>query len=302
MKIIHTADNHLDYYPREFPKDGETALLHFIEKCREYENAPIIIAGDFYDTAIPTPRAYEWAMQLACLPNRIYILKGNHDNGVECSPIKILQYALKNVMTFTEVSEIIDINGLKVLFHVSGSKVPEEACDIIVSHGRYSQEKTYRNGPYVDSIFNLTKTKYVALGDLHFPADYGIFHYCGAPWRMTFSQEGKSCGFNIIDTNTWETEHIELPSRKFITLHEPVEISSVTDAIVRVYYTAKKFTDEYIAELKRHAKAVRLLYSAEAIINKREFDKTAALKDLFRAFLVDSKHPDMFVFIEKYWA
>lgn len=86
MKLIHISDLHIGRRVRGFSliEDQKHILSQIIEVAKKEDIQGIIIAGDIYDTSIPTAEAVsvfdEFISILHSLKINCYIVSGNHDN------------------------------------------------------------------------------------------------------------------------------------------------------------------------------------------------------------------------------
>ena len=86
MKLIHLSDLHLGKRLNEFSlgEDQEYILNQILKIVEEEQPDAVVIAGDVYDTAIPSVEAVsmfdEFLVRLAGLRKHIFVISGNHDS------------------------------------------------------------------------------------------------------------------------------------------------------------------------------------------------------------------------------
>ncbi|HEX6352372.1 exonuclease SbcCD subunit D [Actinophytocola sp.] len=87
MKILHTADWHVGKVLKNQPRIDEqvTVLGHLVEIANEEDVDLVVVAGDLFETAAPTPAAQGLVMRtLVALRQEgrhVVVLAGNHDNS-----------------------------------------------------------------------------------------------------------------------------------------------------------------------------------------------------------------------------
>lgn len=87
MRLLHTADWHVGKTLKGHSRLDEQreVLREIVAVAREQEVDAVLVAGDLYDTAAPTPAAQQLVVQalmaLAATGARVIVIGGNHDNG-----------------------------------------------------------------------------------------------------------------------------------------------------------------------------------------------------------------------------
>ncbi len=239
MRIIHTADLHLDSKLESNldpvkAKERKRELLNTFERIVEYakENdvSAIIIAGDMFDKARISIKTKEFVMNLISLNSNIDFIyaSGNHD---EDSFIMSLESKPSNLHIFSNSWETInykecDITGIN--YNEASEKylydtlfLNKDRLNIVVMHGPLGSKG---NGINVNQLRG-KGINYLALGHIHkFQKgsidSLGIFVYPGCPEGRGFDEIGPK-GFVLLDIIDHEikTEFIPFAKRE---LHEIV--------------------------------------------------------------------------------
>jgi exonuclease SbcD len=87
MKILHTADWHVGKVLKNQPRiDEQRAVLRDLVRVADEEDVDlVIVAGDLFETAAPSPQAQGLVMQtlmaLRAEGRHVVVLAGNHDNA-----------------------------------------------------------------------------------------------------------------------------------------------------------------------------------------------------------------------------
>ncbi|WP_027346056.1 exonuclease SbcCD subunit D [Hamadaea tsunoensis] len=94
MKILHTSDWHVGKVLKGQSRSDEqlAALFAVIGVAREERPDLIIVAGDLFDTAAPTPEAQKVVYRaLAALRQvaEVIVIAGNHDNGPALDALRV---------------------------------------------------------------------------------------------------------------------------------------------------------------------------------------------------------------------
>lgn len=95
MKVLHTSDWHVGKVLKGQSRADEqtAALLSVIEVAREERPDLVIVAGDLYDTAAPTPEAqkvvYRALSALRQAVPEVIVIAGNHDNGPALDALRL---------------------------------------------------------------------------------------------------------------------------------------------------------------------------------------------------------------------
>ena len=86
MKFLHTADWHVGrtIRGRSRADEHEAALAELVDVARDHDVDAVLVCGDVFDTAAPTPDAerivYRALLELAADDRRVVVIAGNHDS------------------------------------------------------------------------------------------------------------------------------------------------------------------------------------------------------------------------------
>ena len=227
MKIIHTADLHIDSplgtnLTILKQKERKRELLLNLERLIEYANdhivKAIIISGDLFDKARISIKTREYVFNLIIgNPTIDFILiAGNHD---ETSFIDSMEIIPANLKIFdNEFSTIhyqgLDITGInyKEKYDFNKLHLNKDTLNILCMHGDINSE--------ID--INKLKNKgidYLALGHIHKYSkgeidDRGVYAYPGTLEGRGFDEIGEK-GFILLDiTDTINSKFIPFAKRK----------------------------------------------------------------------------------------
>ncbi|MBQ2737604.1 MAG: metallophosphoesterase [Clostridia bacterium] len=239
MRLIHTSDLHLGS-PMTASLGKDAAKIRRQELRETPERLAgeaerlgcegIIIAGDLFDSS--TPSAVEAELFLATVRRHpkiaFFLLRGNHDSGVEYAS----SHLPKNLCIFGdkpteykigEVSVIGSSRTGKSVF--SGLDLDRGRVNILVLHGAVG-------GGGEDSI-SMADARglgidYLALGHYHAYSEYridtrGVCVYSGTPEGRGFD-EAQECGYVLIDTARG-LKHTFVPFAKRRILSIDIDIS-----------------------------------------------------------------------------
>ena len=225
VKILHTADLHLDYgftagtLPYHIIKDRQGELLEAFDKIIEIAKQEkvelLLMSGDFFEQRYIQTSTIRYVNQrLGELDNTyVFILPGNHD------PYHMLPYYKnyswsKNIFIFTDVYEKVCLQDLDVVVHGIGFGYQEESrallegldmnssskINILMLHGSdmtSSPAKKSKYLPFNYSDLVCSGFDYIALGHFHQYKEYEdiygkvIAAYPGSPEPLGFDELGK---------------------------------------------------------------------------------------------------------------
>lgn len=223
MKIIHTADLHLDSkldgFPVEKSRIRREEIVSSFENLVVYANQnkidAIIIAGDMFDTKRVTIKTRERVIGTIKKHQNIDFLyvAGNHDEVNFLSEIDVLP---QNFIIFNEAWKCVsygDINICGINLNSANSKVvydtlklDQSKTNIVVMHGQVAGYNTSEKA----ELISIPKLKekgidYLALGHIHSYSlqkldDRGEYAYSGCLEGRGFDELGEK-GFVLLDCN-----------------------------------------------------------------------------------------------------
>lgn len=279
MKILHTADLHLDSKLRthltgDKAKIRKTELLETFRRMVSYADtnkiSHILIAGDLFDTTLVSKTTQNVVKsEIENHPDiNFYYLKGNHDIDSFLSSYETIPL---NLFLFDDEWKQYYLSDNTVLYGVELSSenaanlyaelvTDVEKINIVMLHG---QDSAYSQKDKAEVIaLNNLKNKgidYLALGHIHSykkEALDGRGYYCypGCPEGRGFDECGE-CGFVVIDIDEdkkeLNTEFIPFAKRKLYKIYVDVSgIESTPEAedLIESKLNALKETESNINE------------------------------------------------------
>lgn len=254
MKIIHTADLHLDSAMTSLPKEKavirKNELIETFKKMVDYASdndvAAILISGDLFDTRIVTRTLQKIVSKVITEHPDVtfFYLKGNHDADSFISGLEVIPENLKlfgNEWVSYKLSESVIITGVEISDENADSIYDSLVLDntglnIVMLHG---EDREYKSKGHVISLGNL-KNKgidYLALGHIHAVKterldSRGMYCYPGCLEGRGFDECGDH-GFMLLDinedSNTINQSFISFAGRKIYELN--VDITGVDSSI-----------------------------------------------------------------------
>ena len=248
MKILHTADWHLDA-----PLQGHSPQLRqelaavpgkILALCKQERCDLVLIAGDVFDRAY-TPYTYQNLYDvLKAMDVPVFITPGNHDFTGPDSPW-IRELWPSNVHIFT-ASGISSVAVPELDLRVYGAGFGGMDCPGLLENFTARQEETYAVGIFhgdptqVNSDYNpITKQQvqdsgldYLALGHIHkadaFTAGKTLCAWPGCPMGTGYDEPGEK-GVYIVDLQeTAALRFVPLDTPRFYDLQcEPDRLGSV---------------------------------------------------------------------------
>ena len=281
MKIIHTADLHLDssmktHLDSQKANERRNELtLNFSRLCDTAEDLgvkAIIIAGDLFDTGSVSKKVANAVLMQINKHSGIhfYYLKGNHDKNSFIGYIKSVGEVPANLFTFTDSWQSYvmnpDTQDKKIVLY--GAEFNENAnelttvfeadlndINIVTLHG---QENEYSGRDRAD-IVNLSSLRdrgidYLALGHVHeFKLkeldSRGVYCYPGCLEGRGFDECGDH-GFVLLDVNEKTGDIIpqfmDFAYRKLHVLE--IDISECTGSSEVIEKIKESFSDHRLSE------------------------------------------------------
>src|SRR4051794_12384409 len=87
MRLLHTSDWHLGrtFHGQSLLADQETVLSALADLAAEHQVDAVLIAGDLYDRAVPSPESVQCATRvlakIRAAGSNIIVISGNHDSA-----------------------------------------------------------------------------------------------------------------------------------------------------------------------------------------------------------------------------
>ena len=248
MKILHTADWHLDA-----PLQGHSEQLRqalgavpgkIFEICKQEHCDVVLIAGDLFDGAY-TPHTYQNLYDvLKAMAVPVFITPGNHDfTGMDSPWTKELWPENVHIFKSAGISSV----GLPELdLRVYGAGFESMDCPALLEGFSANQPEAYAVGIFhgdptqLNSPYNpITKLQvqgsnldYLALGHIHkadsFTAGKTLCAWPGCPMGKGYDEQGEK-GVYIVDLKETATlRFVALDTPRFYDLQtEPANLSSV---------------------------------------------------------------------------
>ncbi len=241
MKIIHTADLHIDsllesnFDPELASRRRKELLLTFgriVEYADHVGVRVILIAGDLFDTAHPSPEAEAYVMsQIADHPQIDFLcLWGNHNQGYTPvnAPLNLKTFSHKNITYFRYDNVVICGSENNGAYHEIALE-PND-INIMALHGQLSDSITDL------SLINLKfyrdkNIDYLALGHYHRQRKEeldgrGVWAYSGTPEGRGFDETGEK-GFMLLDTEGGKLSSVFIPFAKRTVHTVTLDISTL---------------------------------------------------------------------------
>lgn len=241
MKIIHTADLHLDSrletnMDRTKAKNRRKELIAAFENTVDFAlNNGVrlfIIAGDMFDSSKVTENTVTTVASIIEKAEKVdfLVLSGNHDST---NPFKILNTLPKNLRFFSDSWQYyeyddVTVGGINLTEHnvnvvAEGPDFDKSRYNIAVMHGDVASDIRLTN-------LRSKNIDYLALGHLHEHSsgkidERGIYAYSGCLESRGFDECGKK-GFVLLDTDKRSFEFVS--EYNIRTMYEiPVDISGL---------------------------------------------------------------------------
>ena len=242
MKIIHTADVHLDS-PLVGVKDSDMRrheLLVALDNMSQYANnngvSAIIVAGDLFDDNFTTPQTVESVAEIIKTSKATwFVLRGNHGGR---SPYDILQQLCPNVNFFGNDWKAYNLGNVAIVGRELGVNDVEQWNRLALDASRYNV--IVLHGDVDDDSYGFidkralanSGARYVALGHRHAFCEHKFGStracYCGVLESRGFDEQAET-GFVLIDTDTDAIRFVKQAVRSVVT--KWLDLSNVTNDI-----------------------------------------------------------------------
>ena len=259
MKLIHTADIHLDSKLSRHLDDARAAerkneLLSTFQNIVHYAVSnsvdAILIAGDLFDIRNISATARDAVISVILNnPNiTFFYLRGNHDAGAFLDAFKnrIQSDLPENLKLFKETwtsyhftgqdgTEVVitgaEINRDNNTALESSLALNQAECNIVMLHGQETETKE-KNDAEIIPIRNYRNRgiDYLALGHIHQPKiaqldARGTYSYCGCPEGRGFDEIGPR-GFNLLTVKDGTVDVRFVPFAQHIIYDMKVDVSN----------------------------------------------------------------------------
>lgn len=242
MKIIHTADIHLDS-PLSQVKDSASRryeLLQALSNMSEYANnnnvSAIIVAGDLFDSEYATDSTIAGVAQIVNRSKATwFVLQGNHGSS---SPYVKLKKAVPQINLFGDDWSLFNLDKVTICGRELGLNDVAQYDNLVLDQTRYNI--VVLHGDVDDDSYGLVDCKtlakkhanYIALGHRHTFAQYGVNGakacYCGALEARGFDEPDKT-GFVVIDTDKDKAYFVEQYVRRIENI--TLDVTGITSDI-----------------------------------------------------------------------
>ena len=228
MKIVTVADTHISARTHETDRGVFSGI---ISKTLEFAPEYFVIAGDLFDSPVPSSREVLFVMKhLGILTEAkitVILLTGNHDISNVGNALNYLAYRDRILIVEEKPLFLRDQDG-SLLGFVPYSRAPivemkkafDQCCEDFAEipnatfyHGliqnvRVSDTFRFLSGEDVlpSNLISEMATSFFVAGDVHLRQVLKIRNseliwagYVGCPWEHNFSEEGYETGFLVID-------------------------------------------------------------------------------------------------------
>ncbi len=259
MKLIHTADIHLDSKLSRHLDDARAAerkneLLSTFQNIVHYAVSnsvdAILIAGDLFDIRNISATARDAVISVILNnPNiTFFYLRGNHDAGAFLDAFKnrIQSDLPENLKLFKETwtsyhftgqdgTEVVitgaEINRDNNTALESSLALNQAECNIVMLHGQESETKGKNDAEIIPiRSYQNRGIDYLALGHIHQPKiaqldARGTYSYCGCPEGRGFDEIGPR-GFNLLTVKDGTVDVRFVPFAQRIIYDMKVDVSN----------------------------------------------------------------------------
>ncbi len=259
MKLIHTADIHLDSKLSRHLDDARAAerkneLLSTFQNIVHYAVSnsvdAILIAGDLFDIRNISATARDAVISVILNnPNiTFFYLRGNHDAGAFLDAFKnrIQSDLPENLKLFKETwtsyhftgqdgTEVVitgaEINRDNNTALESSLALNQAECNIVMLHGQETETKGKNDAEIIPiRSYQNRGIDYLALGHIHQPKiaqldARGTYSYCGCPEGRGFDEIGPR-GFNLLTVKDGTVDVRFVPFAQRIIYDMKVDVSN----------------------------------------------------------------------------
>ena len=244
MKLIHTADIHLDSPLTQVNnrQKRRLELLGALSNLSEYANnngvSAIIVAGDLFDDQFATNNTIQGVADIVANSNATwFVLRGNHGRGANDAYQK-LQQACPQIKFFGNNWQTYTMGDVNICGRELGAndaemwkqlQLPQSGYNILVLHGDVDDESY---GLIDKHAIASSSAHYVALGHRHAFAEHKFGKVVGA-YSGVFEPRGfdesAQTGFILIDTDKKSLSFVPQAIRSVQTV--TVDVSNIQSDI-----------------------------------------------------------------------
>ncbi len=245
MKIIHTADIHLDspLTQANNRQKRRLELLQALSNLGEYANnnnvSAIIVAGDLFDDQFATAKTVQGVADIVANSSATwFVLKGNHGQQGNFAPYQKLQQLCPQIKFFGEGWQTYSLDGVNIVGRELGNndqqmwqqlQLPQEGYNVLVLHGDVDDDKY----GFIDKKAIATSgAHYVALGHRHAFCQHKFGKVVGAYSGVLEPRGFDECaqtGFVVIDTDKRSLTFVSQAMRSVQTV--TVDVTNVNSEI-----------------------------------------------------------------------
>ena len=248
MKILHTADWHLDApllgHGPALRKALEAVPGQIFEVCRREQCDMVLISGDLFDGAY-TPRSYQIAYDvLKAMSVPVFIAPGNHDYCDANSPW-LKEMWPENVHVFKS-ARVESVAVPQLNLRVYGAAFESMDCEALLrgfsaqcqedyAVGIFHGDPTQANSPYnpiTKAQVQESGLDYLALGHIHkadnFRAGKTLCAWPGSPIGKGYDEPGEKGVYVVSLEETASVKFVPLDTPRFYDLEaRPEELPNV---------------------------------------------------------------------------
>lgn len=255
MKLIHTADLHLDS-PIRSAKDAEKSAIRrneilssfgrIVRLAEENGAKAVLISGDLFDSDRVTARALQYLLsQIGSAPDiRFFCLRGNHDrsafSGASGLPDNLVLF--DDSLRAYPLSDGVTLYGSENPYALSAASPFDPECfNIAMLHGDpsdFAADFPESAGSLPLSRFAGKNINYLALGHIHEGSEgrldsRGIWRYPGCPNGRGFDECGVK-GVVLLEIDGQNAVSAFLPTSDRVYHDVTVDLTDLSDPAARL--------------------------------------------------------------------
>ena len=257
MKILHTADWHLDAplqgHGEHLRRELASVPAKILELCREEGCDMVLIAGDIFDGAYTPHTAKQLREILAAMAVPVFITPGNHDFCAPDSPWNKELWP-ENVHIFrSQQVESVALESLDCRIYGAGFGAMDCAaqlngfvanCPEKYAIGIFHGDTTQANSPYnpiTKAQVLSSNLDYLALGHIHkadsFTAGKTLCAWPGCPMGRGYDEQGEKGVYIVTVEDTVSIRFRPLNTPRFYDLQaEPKDLGSILPPVASEDY------------------------------------------------------------------